>query len=118
VPTRKFKVFPNTRPWMSKSVKTSLLNKKLAYKQGDNLERITARKEVRMEIFKAKQVYKVRLEKNLAENYLGSAWSGMKKIAGIQDNVNKNTVCIGGFRSNDDLSNALNMFYARFESKF
>ena len=116
VPTRKFKVFSNTKPWMTKSVKSSLRNKQLAYRQGDRLERVTARKEVRTEIFKAKQAYKVKLEKNLADNNLGSAWSGMKKIAGIQHNVNKSTVCIDGFRSNDYFSNALNMFYSRFES--
>ena len=116
VPTRKFKVFSNTKPWMSKSVKSSLLYKQLAYRQGDRLERVTARKEVRTEIFKAKQAYKVKLEKNLADNNLGSAWSGMKKIAGIHHNVNKSTACIDGFRSNDDFSNALNMFYSRFES--
>lgn len=116
VPTRKFKVFSNTKPWMTKSVKLSLQNKQLAYRQGDRLERVTAKKEVRTEILKAKQAYKVKLEKNLADNNLGSAWSGMKKIAGIQHNVNKSTVCIDGFRSHDYFSNALNMFYSRFES--
>lgn len=89
---------------------------KLACKQGEGLERAIARKEVRTEILKDKQAYKVKLENNLANNNLGSAWSGMKKIVGLQHNVNKSTLCIDGFRSNDDLSSALNRFYSRFES--
>ena len=115
VPTRKVKVFPNIKPWMSKSVKNSLQNKKLAYKQGEGLERGIARREVRTEIFKAKQAYTVKLEYSLADNNLGSAWSGMNKIVGLKHNVNKGTVCIEGFISNANLSNALNRFYSRFE---
>ena len=100
---------------MSSSVKNSLQNKKLAYKQWEGSEKGIARREVRTEIFKAKQAYKVKLEKNLADNILGSAWSSMKKIVGLQHNVNKGTVRIDGFKSNVDLSNALNRFYSRFE---
>ena len=116
MPTRKVKVFPNIKPWMSKSVKNSLQNKKLAYKQGEGLERGIARREVRTEIFKAKQAYTVKLEYSLADNNLGSAWSGMNKIVGLKHNVNKGTVCIEGFISNANLSNALNRFYSRFQS--
>lgn len=115
ITTKKIKVYPNTKPWMSKAVKSSLQKKMLSYNQGGTLERKVAIKEVKVEILKAKQRYKCKIENKLAEKNIASAWSGLKTIVGIQQSVNRANIVIDGFSSNSKLANALNNFYLRFD---
>lgn len=58
ITTKKIKVYPNNKPWMSKAVKFSLHKKKL-FCQGGISEREAAKKEVKVEILIAKQKYKI-----------------------------------------------------------
>ena len=51
----------------------------------------------------------------MAANNLGSAWSCMKTIAGIQNQGNSNSVFLEGFKSDSELADALNCFYTRFD---
>ena len=74
----------------------------------------TATKELKAEILKAKQYYKDTMENKMASNSLGSAWSSMKTIAGLQNKIDSTSVTLNGFSSNSDLANALNCFYNRF----
>lgn len=115
--TKKIKVYPNTKPWMSKAVKSSLQKKMLSYNQGGTLDKV-AKKEVKVEILKAKQRYKCKIENKLAEKNIASAWSGFKTIVGIQQSVNRANIVIDGFSSNSELANALNNFYLRFSAPF
>lgn len=50
----------------------------------------------------------------MASNSLGSVWSSMKTITGLQ-NTRQSTVILNGFSSNIDFANALNCFYNRFD---
>jgi len=79
ITTKKIKVYPNSKPWLSKAVKSSLQKKMLAYNQGGSLEIKGAKKEVKVEILKAKHRYKCKIENKLAEKNI--AWSGLKNTA-------------------------------------
>lgn len=65
-------------------------------------------KHIEIEILRAKQNYKENLEYNMSTNKLGSAWSCMKSIAGINksDSNNDSTITLEGFNSD---------FYNRFD---
>ena len=75
----------------------------------------TANRELKVEILKAKQIYKAKLENKMASNSLGSAWSSMKTITGLQNTRESTNVTLNGFSSNTDFANALNCFYNRFD---
>ncbi len=110
------KIYPNNKPWVTKSVKSSIQAKKLAFKHGAAPELHTATKELKIEILRAKQNYKLKLENKMATNNLGSAWSSMKAIAGLSYSKNSSTVTLDGFNSDSDFANALNCFYSRFDT--
>lgn len=89
IPTKMIKVYPNNIPWMTKAVKSSLQRKTLSLRQGEVPEREAAKKELKVEILKAKRKYRAKVENKLADGNLASAWSGMKTIAGIQQKEQK-----------------------------
>lgn len=114
IPCKRVKIYPNNKPWVTKSVKSSIRKKTLAFQQGEASGVHTATKELKAEILKAKQNYKDTLENKMASNSLGSAWSSMKTIAGLQNIRDSTSVTLNGFSSNSDLANALNCFYNCF----
>lgn len=71
ITSKKVKMYPNNKPWVTKSVKSSIQAKKLAFKQGTALEIQSATKDMTIEILRAKQNYKEKLENNMAANKLG-----------------------------------------------
>ena len=54
-----------------------------------------ATKELKIEILKAKQKCKIELENKMAANNLGSAWSSMKTIMGLQNQRHSNRLSSG-----------------------
>lgn len=115
IPSKQVKIYPNNKPWVNRSIKDSIQKKRHAHKQGNASDLHVATKELKSEIYKAKLRYKSKLEKNLAENNLGSAWSCMKTIAGTQKRSNSSHVFPEGFGSDVELANAFNSFYTRFD---
>lgn len=113
IPCKQIKIYPNNKPQVNRSIKNSLLKQRQAHKHGTVTDLHVATKELKTEISKAKQKYKSKLEERMAENNLG--WSCMKTIAGIQDQSNSSHISIEGFKSDDELANALNCFYTRFD---
>lgn len=116
IPSKKVKIFPNNRTWVNKSVKSSILAKKNAFKKGSVTDLQSAMKNMKIEILRAKQNYKDKLEFNMSTNKMGSAWSCMKSIAGINtSHSNGSTITLEGFDSDYNLANVLNSFYNRFD---
>ena len=116
IPSKRVKIYPNNKPWVNKSVKSSLKKKKLAFQQGEASDLHTATKELKVAISQAKQSYRATLENKMASNSLGSAWASMKTIAGLQNTRDNNSLILTGFRSDTDFANALNCFYNRFNT--
>ena len=59
IPWRTIKVFKNNKPWMTKEIKESILNKKIAFKHGTiTSEFISAKQLLKKQIFEGKKLYK------------------------------------------------------------
>ena len=110
------KLFPNSKPWVNKSVKSCMQEKRHVFKQGSGSELHEAIKVLKFEIFKAKQSYLTKLERRMAANKLGSFWSSMKTITGLQNQGCGSCVSLEGFDSDKELANALSCFCTQFES--
>jgi len=85
------------------------------FKEGDTVELQRAKKDIKLEILKAKRDYKYKLENKMATNNLGSAWDSMKTIAGLQNLKSSSPVTLNGFSSDTELANALSQFHNRFD---
>ena len=108
-------IYPNNKLWVNKSVKSFIMKKKMAFQQGGASDLHTANKELKVEILKAKQSYKFTLENKMGSNSLGSAWSSMKTITGLQNSRGSTSITLNCFSSDTVFANALNSFYNRFE---
>ncbi len=82
IPCKRVKMYPNNKPWVTKSVKSSIQKKRLSFKQGEAHDLRIATKELKLDILRAKQHSKSELEGKMAANNLGSAWLRIKTIAG------------------------------------
>ena len=62
IPQKDVKIFPNNKPWISKSLKHTINEKKIAFQSGNRVERKRVQKKLREEIRKAKSEYKDNVE--------------------------------------------------------
>ena len=113
IPHKKVFFYPNSKPWITKELKSLLREKKTVFKNGDKAAYAQIRKVVRAEIIKAKSAYKEKIESKLYDSDLKSVWNGMKLMTGLQK-CNNNSVSSNGFTSNMQLADELNKFYLRF----
>lgn len=114
IPRKTITLYPNNKPWVSKSLKNSLNRKKIAYYKGDITEQREAQKLVRNEIRLAKMQYKNKVQDELRSGDSRSAWKGIKSMVGIQD---KKKRVSHADKSDLTLAKELNQFYLRFDSK-
>ena len=99
---------------MSKHLKILLNKKKYAFKQGSITELNLIQKEIKREIKMCKLGYKYKLERQLSNNNLGSAWESVKNIVGLNDKSRKN-IFLEGFTADSTLAQEFNKFYSRFD---
>ena len=113
VPTKTIKVFPNNKPWISKSIKTVLNEKKVGFQSGVGLmERKVIQGRVRQELKKGLAEYKKKTEEKFKEGNMKEAWNGLKILSG-QEKTRPTSIM-----SEEDqasFSEELNQFYCRFE---
>lgn len=114
LPDKTVKIYPNSRPWVSKFLRILLNKKRHAFKQGKLLEFKGLQKEVKFEIRRAKQTYKEEVEDELSSNSLGSAWDVMKTMTGLQDSKCRKKMVLDRFDSKS-LADKLNRFYLWFD---
>lgn len=114
LPDKIVKIYPNSRPWVSKFLRILLNKKRQAFKQGKLSEFNRLQKEVNFEVRRAKQTYKEKVEDKLSSNSLGSAWDVMKTMTGLQDSKCRKKVVLDCFDSKS-LADNLNRFYLRFD---
>ena len=115
IPEKTVKVYPNSKPWVTKAFRALLYRKRQAFRAGNLPEVEKLKKEVKHEIARAKRSYKEKLEDQLGNNNLGSAWDSMKTIIGTKKTRNPNLV-LDGFTCDRKLAQTLNEFYLRFDS--
>ena len=88
--------------------------KRKAFREGDLIEVNLLKREIKNEIKRENLYYKEKLERELANNRLGSVWNGLKTIVGSEIKCNKK-VALPGFNSDNQLAHEFNTFYLRFD---
>jgi hypothetical protein len=75
---KEVKIFPNNKPWISKSLKRTINEKKIAFQSGNKEERKKVQKKLREEIKKAKLEYKEKVEQQFQSGSMRDACKGLK----------------------------------------
>ncbi|XDV19566.1 hypothetical protein PO909_025015 [Leuciscus waleckii] len=111
IPQKSILIYPNNKPWVSKSVKSIINQRNISFNQGDMIQHRVLSKQLKRELKLAKRVYKDKVENLLRTGNSRPAWEGVKTIMGLQSK----TFCITQNGKTDlDFSNELNGFYDRF----
>ena len=114
IPTKEVKIFPNNKPYyISKSLKHTINEKKIAFMTKSKVERKEVQKKVTAGIREGKKEYKEKVEKKFEQGEMREAWDGLKILTG-QKKVRDST-CGLTEGEREEFSNRLNDFYCRFE---
>ena len=113
VPTKTVLVYPNNKPWISKSLKHTLNEKKIAFQSGNRTDRKLIQVKLRKEIKENKRRYREKVEQQFQSGNLSDAWKGIKILAG-QDSKKGNKATLPASEQHKFV-NDLNEFYCRFE---
>jgi hypothetical protein len=113
VPAKEIKLYPNNKPWISKSLKNTIKEKRAAFQSGDEAEKKRIQKKLREEIRQAKLEYKKKVESQFESGNMRNAWQGLKSLTG--QNKPQSGSCPLTEEERTDFSNNLNDFYCRFE---
>ena len=113
IPTKEIKLFPNNKPYISKSLKQTINEKKKAFMIGDKREGKEIQRKLNAEIREGKKVYRQKVEKKFEEGEMRGAWEGLKILTGQK----KSTASTCGMTEGErvEFSDKLNEFYCRFE---
>ena len=82
ISTKTVKVFPNNKTWISKSIKSTLNEKKIAFQTGDRAERKRVQAKLMRELREGKKEYKAKIEKHFQMGNMADAWDGLKTLTG------------------------------------
>ena len=113
IPEKTVKIYPNNKPWVTKALKNTLNEKKIAFQTGDRMERKRVQAKLRNELRKAKMEYKEKVEQQFAGGDMRQAWKGLKTLTG-QDKPQPHTFSMP-LSEREEHANKLNEFYCRFE---
>ena len=112
IPTKEIKIFPNNKPWITKSLKQTINKKKAAFQKGNRGERKEVQKILRQEIKKAKIEYREKVEEKFQAGNMRDAWKGLKILTGQNKPQQTATMSKADRTKHAD---SLNDFYCRFE---
>ena len=108
-----WQLFPSKKPWITKSIKTFLNEKKIAFQKGDKEHRNQIQTRLRTELRTGQRTFKEKIEKQFGTGRMRDAWEGLKAQTGEtkrnSDNYQMNV------EEQRNFSNDLNHFYCRFE---
>lgn len=106
IPRKTITLYPNNKPWVSKSLNNSLMKKKLY--QEDTIQQKEAQKIVKRETKLAKMQYRDKVQDKLRMGNSCSTWRGLKSMLGIQD---KKRTLSNTDKSDYTVAEELNQFY-------
>ena len=111
ITTKQVKVYPNTKPWVTRDLKKCLQEKHGAFLAGDRTKVRHLTKQFQSEVTKAKLEYKNKVERKFKNTNARVAWQGLNTMMG------RNTK--GPQLHSDNpiaLANELNKFYSRYDT--
>ena len=105
---KRVRTYPNTKPWMTKTVKGLLKERDRAFRAGDQELYSAARANLKRGIREAKAEYRSEIEDHLQSNNTREVWQGIQHLTNGRGNSPS---------AEGDASTAeeLNRFFARFE---
>jgi hypothetical protein len=111
VPDKTIKIFPNNKPWVTKELKSVLVQKKRAFCSGNKTKVKSIQRDIKRLTRKCKLEYKEKIEERFRASDTRQAWNGVRTMIG-------NTKTRQNISTNNDLSfaNELNSFYARYDT--
>ena len=112
ITTKTVKVFPDNETWISKSIKSTLNEKKIAFQTGDRAERKRVQAKLTRELG-TKREYRAKVEKQFETGNMADVWDGLKTLIGEKKNTSRGSHMTAEKQVN--FSNELNNFYCRFE---
>lgn len=116
IPTKAFKVYSNDKPWVSRSLKKLIIQKKKAYKNQDESARRDIQRDIKRQIQLDKYSYKQKLEAALASGNSREAWQGIKNMTNAPHKGRGKPPPALISSEGRDTANQLNIFFCRFES--
>ena len=87
ISTKTVKVFPNNKTWFSKSIKSTLNEKKIAFQTGDRAERKRVQAKLTRELREGKSEYRAKIETQFQTGNMADAWGGLKTLPGEKKNL-------------------------------
>ena len=113
IATKSVKVFANNNTWISKSIKSTLNEKKIAFQTGDRAERKRVQAKLTRELREGEREYRAKIEKQFQTGNMANAWDGLKTLTGEKKNMSSGSHMTA--EEQVKFSNELNDFYCRFE---
>ena len=113
IPTKEIKIFPNNKPWITRSLKATLNEKKMAFQTGDTIKKRNIQKKLRGELRQGMLDYKDKVQKEFERGQMRDVWKGIKVLTGQETYQSK--TCLGPLEEREEFAEKLNTFYCRFE---
>lgn len=113
VPTKKVKVYPNNKPWISKDIKQIINRKKQVFgsRNREQLKRI--QKELDSALYTGRNEYRKKIEEHFRDNNMKQVWNGMRLMSGF--NLGSGTKSSKLPNVTEQYAEDLNGFYNRFD---
>ena len=112
IPSKKVKLFPNNKPWITPEIKTLLNKKKQLFGQNNKDQLKELQKTIDLAIQDQKRTYKQKIESHFTDNNMKKVWNGMRMMSGYSNGSCKSCPLP---KTSVDFANELNSFYNRFD---
>ena len=108
--TKKVKVYPNSKPWVSPELKTLLRDRQAALKDNEREKMKQIQRRIDLKIKAEKKRYSAKLEDNFRQGNSRQCWQNISTITGYKPKK-------ADLQADDEkkLANELNAFYCRFD---
>lgn len=111
IPKKEIHIYPNNKPWVTKSVKNTIIQRNICFKQGDVTQYKVLQNQVKKELKLARLNFKDKVEYMFSTGNSHTVWEGVKSMMGMHSKK-----CNISFddKLDFDLADDLNVFYNRF----
>lgn len=110
IPTKTYKTFPNSRPWITPQIKQKLAEKHKIFQCKDWLSLKILDRQIKNDIIKEKLKYKEKIEHEFSTMNTKQAFKKIKILTGQNGKQDHSTIS-----NPTTFANSLNTFYSRFD---
>ena len=107
-------IFSNDKPWVTKRIKNTLNEKKIALQSGSLVERKIVQARLRKELKEGKRKYKTKIENLFKSKNVADTWKGLKTLTSENSHGQSHSSMTTGERRT--FSNDLSDFFCGYEN--